>query len=177
MRFLFAKVNVNYIKTFECERYISVSFRSIISYVIETSQPIFPYLLGPWFHTWLKLLNLSFLIRKLNFAQNRENKDWVLTLNGMRWKSKTSFCTNCDLERFSKLNKHLQHDYYLATISIISIITVSQKMQRYMWLTIAEIRNRNALKIDPDHILLLITPQIKKPFKTNVTWGLTVPSP
>ena len=38
-----------------------------------------------------------------------------------------------------------------------------------MWLTIAEIRNRNTLKIDPDRILLLITPQIKKPFKTNVT--------
>ena len=41
-------------------------------------------------------------------------------------------------------------------------------MQRSVWLTIVKARNRNASKIDPYHVLLLITPRIKIHFKQTI---------
>ena len=65
MSFIVYKSQCELHQNFRAQKmHIGVFFRSIISNVIETFRS-------------------TFFDQKLNFAQNRENKDWVLTLNEM----------------------------------------------------------------------------------------------
>ena len=73
------------------------------------------------------------------------------------------------LTRFSKSNKHLANDLTRCNKHLNNMYHSGfTKIQRSIWLTIVKMRNINASKIDPYHVLLLITPQLKNHFKQTI---------